>query len=145
MFERGQGVLQDYKEAVKWYRLAADQGNASAQYNLGAMYENGQGVPQDYREAMKWYRLAANQGYPSAQNNLGAMYADGRGVPQDYKEAVKWYRLAAYEPVTPARLNILNDAFHAIREQDIREDICEVIRKLPAQSSPAAKNAPKPT
>ncbi len=51
---------------------------------------------------------------------------------------------AAYEPVTPARLNILNDAFHAIREQDIREDICEVIRKLPAQAAPAAKAAPKP-
>ncbi len=51
---------------------------------------------------------------------------------------------AAYEPVTTARLNVLNDAFHAIREQDIREDICEVIRKLPAQVTPAAKTSPKP-
>ena len=51
---------------------------------------------------------------------------------------------AAYEPVTTGRLNILNDAFHAIREQDIREDLCELIRKMPAQPSPAAKNAPKP-
>lgn len=51
---------------------------------------------------------------------------------------------AAYEPVTTARLNILNDAFHAIREQDIREDLCDLIRKMPAQPSPAAKNVPKP-
>ncbi len=38
MYERGQGVPQDYKEAVKWYRLAAEQGDAEAQFNLGIMY-----------------------------------------------------------------------------------------------------------
>ena len=48
MYDNGQGVLQDYKEAVKWYRLAAEQGYADAQYNLGVMYDNGEGVPQDY-------------------------------------------------------------------------------------------------
>ena len=69
-----QGVPQDYAEAVKWYRLAAEQGDAVAQYNLGVMYDNGQGVPQDYAEAVKWYRLAAEQGYAHAQRNLGVMY-----------------------------------------------------------------------
>ena len=39
MYDNGDGVPQDYKEAVKWYRLAAEQGDASAQYNLGLMYE----------------------------------------------------------------------------------------------------------
>ena len=62
MYDKGQGVPQDYAEAVKWYRLAAEQGDADAQYNLGVMYDNGQGVPQDYAEAVKWYRLAAEQG-----------------------------------------------------------------------------------
>ena len=38
MYEKGQGVPQDYKTAVKWYRLAAEQGDADAQYNLGLMY-----------------------------------------------------------------------------------------------------------
>ncbi|MDA0238165.1 MAG: hypothetical protein O3B03_06590, partial [Proteobacteria bacterium] len=42
---------QDDAKAVKWYRRAAEQGNAKAQYNLGLMYDNGQGVPQDYQEA----------------------------------------------------------------------------------------------
>ena len=46
-----EGVPQNYAEAVKWYRLAADQGDASAQFNLGVMYDKGQGVPQDYAEA----------------------------------------------------------------------------------------------
>ena len=42
------GVPQDYKEAVKWFRLAAEQGLAEAQYNLGNRYHNGQGVPQAF-------------------------------------------------------------------------------------------------
>ena len=62
MYDNGQGVPQDYAEAVKWYRLAAEQGDVAAQYNLGIMYDNGDGVPQDYKEAVKWYRLAAEQG-----------------------------------------------------------------------------------
>ena len=72
MYYNGQGVPQDYAEAVKWYRLAADQGDAYAQYNLGVMYDNGEGVPQDYKEAVKWYRLAAEQGHAKAQYNLGS-------------------------------------------------------------------------
>ncbi|WP_236376310.1 tetratricopeptide repeat protein [Mesorhizobium muleiense] len=49
----------DYVEAAKSYRLAADQGHAKAQFNLGHMYATGLGVPQDYVEAMKCFRLAA--------------------------------------------------------------------------------------
>ena len=52
----------DYETALKKFLPLAEQGNASAQYNLGVMYANGRGVPQDYAEAMKWYRLAAEQG-----------------------------------------------------------------------------------
>ena len=55
---------QDYTQAAKWYRKAADQGNADAQPNLGLMYEKGQGVPQDYAQAVSWYRKAADQGTP---------------------------------------------------------------------------------
>ena len=53
------GVLQDYNTAVKWYRLSAEQGYASAQFNLGLMYHEGQGVPQDDKTAAKWWKLAA--------------------------------------------------------------------------------------
>ena len=60
-YSNGQGAPQDYVEVVKRYRLAADQGDAFAQYNLGYMYSNGQGVPQDYVEAHKWYNLAASR------------------------------------------------------------------------------------
>ena len=106
MYYKGKGVTQDYKEAVKWYRLSAEQGYAIAQFNLGLMYYEGQGVPQDHKEAFKWYRLAAEQGLAEAQYNLGFMYSDGQGVPQDYNEAVKWYRLSAERGYASAQYNL---------------------------------------
>jgi TPR repeat protein len=54
--------VQDYAEAVNWYRLAAQQGNTSAQSNLGVAYEKGQGVVQDYVKAHCWSNLAAVKG-----------------------------------------------------------------------------------
>ena len=49
MYYKGLGVVQDYHDAFKWTKMAADQGNASAQYNLGLMYDEGKGVRQDYK------------------------------------------------------------------------------------------------
>ena len=59
MYKDDKGVEQDDRQAVKWYRKAAEQGNADAQKALGRMYENGKGVKQDDREAAKWFRKAA--------------------------------------------------------------------------------------
>src|SRR4029079_13396206 len=84
----------DYAQAAKWYRLAADQGFARAQYNLGRLYQTGNGVPQDLAEAVKLYRLAAFQGDASGQASLGTMYATGAGVPQDFITAHMWFNLA---------------------------------------------------
>ena len=61
------------KEAVRWYRLAAEQGLASGQKNLGTMYEFGRGVQRSLTEAVRWYRLAAEQGYAEGQTSLGVM------------------------------------------------------------------------
>ncbi len=92
----GQGVSEDYAEAMKWYRKAADQGNTQAQFELGSIYQWRDGVvPQDYAEAMKWYRKAANRGHAGAAFMLGGMYFRGRGVPQNHAEAMKWLRKAA--------------------------------------------------
>ena len=99
-------MKQDYNEAVKWYRKAAEQGHARAQNNLSWMYAHGEGVPQDYAEAVKWSRKAADQGHPGAQNRLGVMYDNGQGVPQDDTEAVKWYRLAAEQGNADAQHNL---------------------------------------
>jgi TPR repeat protein len=73
LYERGIGVSQNYTEALKRYRLAADQGDAAAQNNLGRLYERGKGVQQSYMEALKWYRLAAAQGDKDAQKKLQSL------------------------------------------------------------------------
>jgi TPR repeat protein len=97
---------KDYAEAVKLYRKAAEQGNASAQFNLGNMYSNGEGVTPDDTEAVKWYRKAADQGHASAQLNLGNMYDNGEGVMLDDTKAVKWYRKAAEQGHAKAQFNL---------------------------------------
>jgi TPR repeat protein/uncharacterized membrane protein YhaH (DUF805 family) len=105
-YDNGQGVAQDYVEAVKWYRKAAEQNYAPAQQNLGVRYYNGQGVAQDYMEAVKWFRKAAEQNYAPAQYDLGGCYADGKGVAKDEVEAVKWYRKAADQNFAQAQNNL---------------------------------------
>jgi uncharacterized protein len=99
------GVMYDDKEAVKWFRLSAEQGNAMAQSNLGLMYANGQGVAQDDKEAVKWFRLSAEQGFARAQDNLGEMYGNGQGVAQDYVQAHKWFNLAGANGYEDGRKN----------------------------------------
>jgi TPR repeat protein len=69
-YENGTGVDQDHAAAVRWYRLAAAQGYASAQYSLGVCYGKGAGVEQDHTEAVRLCRLAANQSFAPAQQLL---------------------------------------------------------------------------
>jgi len=91
---------------VKWYRKAADQGDAGGQSNLGFMYAEGRGVAKDEAEAVKWYRKAAEQGNAPAQFNLGFMYDKGRGVAKDDAEAYKWYLLAGAQGNVAAKEGI---------------------------------------
>ena len=119
------GKLQDYGMAVKYYRLAADQGDAPAQSNLGYCYEFGKGVAQDAKEAVRLYRLAADQGNAVAQKNLGYCYEFGKGVPQDYKEAVRLYRLAADQGFADAQFNLGNCYYNG---QGVSQDYKEAVR-----------------
>lgn len=73
---------RDCAEALKWYRLAADQDYAEAENSLGELYRGGLGTPQDYGEAVRWFYRAARQGNADAENSLGTMYAGGFGVLQ---------------------------------------------------------------
>lgn len=70
---------EQYKEAVRWYTRAAEQGLSLAQANLGFLYERGFGVTADLRQAVRWYTRAAAQGHASAQYNLGQLYFNTLG------------------------------------------------------------------
>jgi hypothetical protein len=95
MYHDGYGVHQDYLEAAKWYRRAAEQEHAGGQFNLGLMHWLGLGAPHDYAEAVRWFRRAADQGDEKAQFALGLSYFHGQGVAQDLVAAYMWFDLAA--------------------------------------------------
>jgi TPR repeat protein len=85
----------DYATALREWRPLVEQGDATAQYNLGLLYANGQGMPQDDAQAGKWYAKAALQGHAKAQVDLGDLCIKGQGIPQDYTMALFLCRLAA--------------------------------------------------
>ena len=99
-------LKEDYATALKLLRPLAEQGYASAQYNLGVMHEWGNGVPKDYIKAMKWYRLSAEGSHKDAQNNLGAMYSKGEGAEQNFVDALKWFVISAENGSEAGRKNI---------------------------------------
>lgn len=73
----------------------AQQGDATAQCEVGYYYDKGKGVEQDDAQAVYWYRKSAEQGHAQGQNNLGVFYRDGRGVAKDYEQAIYWLRKSA--------------------------------------------------
>ena len=93
----GQGVGQDYMEAIKWFRMSGEQmpGNAYAQCMLGLYYLTGSGVPQDFDEAVKWLNRSVNQGNTMARYYLGECYYNGWGVSQDRTRAKDLWKTAA--------------------------------------------------
>ena len=70
LYDSGEGVEQDYKQAVNWWKKAAEKGHAVAPNNLGLMYAQGLGVSQDYIEAYKWFALSSMGGEERALNGL---------------------------------------------------------------------------
>src|SRR5437773_414304 len=130
------GVAKDEVEAVKWFRKAAEQNLAQAQFNLGAFYECGHGVAKDEVEAVKWFRKAAEQNLAQAQYNLGHCFAYGRGVAKDYVEGYKWWLLAAAQGDENAKKNV------AILENKMsREQIAEgqkLARNFKPREAPSA-------
>ncbi len=95
MYKNGDGVPQDYKEALKWYNLSVEQGYAEAQANLGVMYAQGQVVEEDSEKAAELFRLAAEQGHATAQSLLGQSYSMGWGIEKNKNLAHMWFNVAA--------------------------------------------------
>ena len=87
----------DYQTAIKLWKQLAEQGSASAQFNLGIMYSKGYGVKQDYTEAAKWNRKAAEQGSATAQHAMGLFYSgiySADVIKEDLSKAKEWFRKA---------------------------------------------------
>lgn len=85
------GVEKDEKVAAYWYRKAADNGSAFAQWQLAQILQKGRGVDQNDVEARLWYGKSADQGNLFAQTSLAKMHRDGIGGPRDEKLALKLF------------------------------------------------------
>ena len=83
--------MEDDAEAVRWYRLAADQGHAYAQLNLGWMYADGEGVVQDNVTAHMWFNIAGANGVEFGRDNREII--ERKMTPADVSEAQKRARI----------------------------------------------------
>src|SRR6266851_6157202 len=84
---------------IKHFILAAESGDAAAQFNLGVLCDsrlddNGYIIEGNRAEAIKWLLAAAKQGLARAQSKLAEMYAEGPDAPGDYINACAWFLLA---------------------------------------------------
>ena len=96
IYEKGGGTIaQDLQAAAKWYELAAVQGVAAAQNNLGHMYSQGLGVGKDKARAVELWKEASKGGHILAYYNLGLAFYRGDGIEKDETEAAKWFAQAA--------------------------------------------------
>lgn len=103
-YDYGRGAPHDTKEAMHWYQIAADHGNAEAQNSIGSMLQD----DKKYADAMIWYEKAASQGHLRATNSLAYLYDLGLGVEQDRQKAFTIYGHAADLGSAEAMWNIAN-------------------------------------
>jgi len=86
---------RNFEKAAALLKRLANEGNAEAQYRLGALYRTGRGVKADHAKAAHWFEKAALQGHKDAQYNIGVMYARGWGVKADRARAREWLEKAS--------------------------------------------------
>lgn len=104
MYNSGEGILQDYATAVKWYELSAEQGFSGAQYNLGFAYATGEGVVNDMTLAYMWIRV-----YILNENTGRAQKASALPLLQDLQHAGMITASEASQGETLARECIANN------------------------------------
>lgn len=130
-------------EAVKWYRKAAEKGDARAAFNLGACYRWGTtGLARDPAKALEFLRVAAEQGHPTAIYMVGSYLEDGVEVEANLAEAVKCYRKAAEAGLASAnwRLGLAHrDGALGIAKNE--EEAVRLLRLAAEQGAPEAQYA----
>lgn len=138
---RGQEFYaKDKLQAAVWFRKAAEQGHAEAQYRLAEMYAGGEGVGFSLKQALKWFRRAAEQGNAAAQYKMGILCMEGETRPPDMAQAMEWFRKAAEQGSAEAQYNL--GVMYAGGE-GVPPDMAQALkwfRKAAEQGNAAAQN-----
>ena len=90
-----ESIPADQKEALKWYKKAADMGYTPAFVQVGIMYIYGEGVEANANTGMSWLKKGADTGDAHAVNRIARLYENGELGEKDYQEAIRWYQRAA--------------------------------------------------
>ncbi|WP_310600837.1 tetratricopeptide repeat protein [Desulfobulbus sp.] len=99
---KGDNIPKNHAESRKWFKVAADSGNARAQNDLAYLFFHGLGGAVDYQAAFALYQQSALHGHQLAQANLGTMYANGLGTEKSKEKGYAWYEIAALNGNEPA-------------------------------------------
>ncbi len=108
----GISVKRDFHEAIRWYKMAADQNLAEAQHRLSELNFNTKGEIQTPEEVAGWLKLSAGNGFALAQYHLAEAYLDSDGVEYNYNLALEWYGKAAAQG-HPASIEKLRELQHS--------------------------------
>lgn len=141
-YAEGDGVIQNDKEAARWFALAARQGLPEAEYHYGLMLLKGRGVVQDYHAAFNWIEKPAKRGYAKAQYSLGELYRYGTGTAINKARAYLWFNLAAAQGVDAA-VKARDSLVWQLKPEQVVEMQEEARQMSRAAHPPAA--VPKPT
>jgi TPR repeat protein len=95
MYEAGDGVARDKRQAFAYYKQGAEAGEPASQNELGGYYEVGDGDADDWVLAAQWYAKSAAQGWNKGEASLGRAYQYGIGVPLNLNTAILWYEKSA--------------------------------------------------
>lgn len=142
MYLKGQGVLKDADQAIKWFKASAAQGNADAQFFLGSIYL----LPQkDISQGVEWLRLSAEQGNQDAQFLLGKAYMQGvKELPRDPVQGDMWLRLAAAQNLEFYQNELLGAERQMTQDQIAKGKALAAAWKPKVGAAPAAKTATEP-
>ena len=125
-YKYGIGVPQDHLVSTKWFRMAAQQGEPDAQFNLGRIYESNadgqyrrqRAAPADDAQALMWFRRSAEQGHVPAQVKLAQLLVNGApGVRRNPVEGSKWLRIALAAG-DPTAAGLLRAVSASMKERD---------------------------
>jgi TPR repeat protein len=119
--------LGHFPEAFALFGKAADQGDATAQFQIGAMYAAGRGVEKNCEKGISWLNKSASQGYAWGQAALATKYLNGDCTSQDYAQAMDWYRKAADQGLAVAQFQL---AFMYRAHLGTPQDYTEALRWL---------------
>ena len=77
-----------FREAIRWYKVAAEQGDSRAQNNLGAIYYEEDGVDRDIVQAYKWFNIAVASGNEKSRKARNMIYKEMTSDQIDKSQAL---------------------------------------------------------